>query len=124
MNIALRWLTRDDERQAALADDVLRQASFLTLTALIEIAWVLRRGYHFDRTMLHDAIRTLIDLETMTVASEAGVRWALERLTAGADFPDMLHLVASSGARSFVTFDRRLGARAGATAPIPVEHIA
>lgn len=120
-NIALRWLTGDDPRQAALASDVLADPVFIPLTVLIEIAWVLRRSYRFDRAMLHQAITALIDLRTVTVASEPGVRWALSRQAQGADLPDMLHLVASRGATSFVTFERRLAARAGADAPLPIE---
>lgn len=123
-NVALRWLTRDDPHQAALADAVMRGPVFLCLTVLIEVAWVLQRTYRFDRAMLNRAIGTLIDLENVTVDVEAGVRWALERQAAGADLPDMLHLIASHGAAAFATFERHLARDAGPTTPLRVECVA
>ena len=123
-NVALRWLTRDDPHQTMLADEVMRTPVFVALTVLAEVAWVLGRSYRFDRTMINGALRTLVDLETVTTASEAGVRWALDRHEEGAALPDMIHLVASRGARSFVSFERRLARHAGATSPIAVETLA
>ncbi|MHC9420341.1 PIN domain-containing protein [Sphingomonas citri] len=114
-------MTRDDERQAALADAVLSAPTLITLTVLIELAWVLRQRYAFDRTALNAA---LIALEHVTVEHEQGVRWALTRHAAGGDLPDMLHLVASVSARAFVTFDRRLVRHAGTDAPLAIETLA
>jgi predicted nucleic-acid-binding protein len=122
-NIALRWLTNDDPHQAELAREVLKSPAFVPLTVLIEIVWVLRRTYRFDRSMLHAAITALIDLETISVAPEPGIRWALARQSAGADLPDMLHLIAARGADSFASFERRLARHAGPDTPIAVEHI-
>ena len=123
-NIAVRWLTGDDPRQAALAGEVLAEPVFISLTVLVEIAWVLRRSYRFDRAALNEAITILIDLRSVTVASESGVRWALTRQMAGADLPDMLHLIVSRGARSFATFERRMADRAGPDTPLPIDVIA
>jgi predicted nucleic-acid-binding protein len=123
-NVLVRWLTRDDERQAALADAILSAPTLITLTVLIELAWVLRQRYAFDRAALNAALITLIALEHVTVEHEQGVRWALTRHAAGGDLPAMLHLVASVSARAFVTFDRRLVRHAGTDAPLAIETLA
>jgi predicted nucleic-acid-binding protein len=123
-NIVLRWLTGDNPHQAAVAASVLAKPVFVPLTALVEIAWVLQSSYRYDRVALNEALTVLLDLATVTVSDEPGVRWALGRHAAGADFPDMLHLVASRGAASFATFERQLAQRAGADTPLPVETLA
>ncbi|MBY9063697.1 PIN domain-containing protein [Sphingomonas yunnanensis] len=117
-------MTRDEEQQAALADAVLSAPTLITLTVLIEVAWVLRQRYAFDRAGLNAALATLISLEHVSVEQEVGVRWALARHAAGGDLPDMLHLVAAIGARAFITFDRRLAQHAGADAPLAIETLA
>ena len=123
-NVALRWLTGDDPAQVGIARDVLRSPVLIPLTVLMEIIWTLRRTFRYDRAALNAAITTLVDLDTVSVAAEAGVRWALDRHAEGADLPDMLHLVASRGASAFVTFERRLAEKAGPSAPLPVETLA
>jgi predicted nucleic-acid-binding protein len=124
-NILVRWLTRDDPYQAALADQVLSQPVFVPLTVLIEVAWVLAgKAYRFDRQKLNDAFRTLMDLKMVRSASEEGVRWALDRHLAGAHLADMIHIVASRGADAFLTFEKRLGERAGVDTPLPIHRIA
>lgn len=123
-NVIVRWVTRDDPRQAALAEEALATPVFVTLTVLIEVAWVLRRSYRFDRTMLNAALTILADRETVTIAFEDGVRWALGRQAQGADLPDMLHLIAAYGTSAFVTFERGLARDAGPDTPLPVETLA
>ena len=119
-NVLVRWLTRDDERQAALADAVLSAPTSITLTVLIEVAWVLRQRYALDRAALNAVLITLIGLEHVTVEREHGVRWALARHADGSDLRDMLHLVASVSARAFVTFDRGITRHAGTDAPLAI----
>lgn len=122
-NILARWLTRDDPVQTALADQVMLAPVFVPLTVLIELSWLLTRSFHFTRTMLNDAVGTLLEVETIAIASEAGVRWALERHADGADLPDMLHLVASHGADAFLSFEKHLAKLAGPDSPVPVERV-
>lgn len=123
-NILIRWLTRDDPHQSALADQVLSQPVLVPLTVLIEVAWVLAgRAYQFNRQELNDAFRTLMDLKTVRLASDEGVRWALDRHLAGAHLADMIHIIASRGADAFLTFEKRLGERAGVDTPLPIRQV-
>lgn len=122
-NILARWLARDDDVQTPLADQVMRTSVYIPLTVLIELAWLLTRSYRFTRTMLNDAMRAILNVETIAVASENGVRWAIDRHADGADLPDMLHLVASYGADAFLSFEKRLADLAGPDSPVPVERV-
>lgn len=124
-NVLVRWFTRDDQHQASIADALLHQPVFVSLTVLIEVAWVLRgRTYRYTAEMLHAAISTLIDLETVVVEDEAGVRWALARQATGAHFADMIHMICARGAASFATFEKGIVQAAGDAPPVPVETLA
>lgn len=122
-NVLTRWLTRDDPVQSPQADRVMEGPVYVSLTVLIELAWLLSNSYGFNRAMLGDAIRAMLEVETITVASEQAVRWALDRHATGADLPDMIHLVASQGTDAFLSFERRLAMLAGPDSPVPVERI-
>ena len=109
-NVLVRAIVRDEPAQAAAAEKVLREASYIVipLPCLCEVVWVLRRFYHFDRTTTEKTIQTLIDSRnviTNRVAAEAG----LALLITGGDFAD--GVIANAGARLgseiFVSFDRR-----------------
>ena len=123
-NILVRWVARDDEEQARLADAIMEQPSLISATVLVEVAWVLggsRIG--LNRPTLVQVLSDIVSTSTVSVSDENGIRWAIDRYAAGADFADMVHLVASRGSDSFVTFDQRLAADAGALTPIIVETL-
>ncbi|KQN25018.1 hypothetical protein ASE86_01730 [Sphingomonas sp. Leaf33] len=121
-NILVRWITRDDPVQSPIADSVVAEQIFVTLTVLLELAWTLGGNpYRLDRTAIVAALRLVLATQTITVQREAGVLWAIERFAAGADIADMLHIVAAGGNDSFVSFERRLAQRAGPDAPLPIE---
>ncbi len=121
-NVAIRLLTNDDPAQALIARDTVDAGFVLTATVLLEIEWVLRSTYAMPRPDRVAALRFLLDLPgVQDVPSHAG--WAIDRLAAGADFADVMHLANASAATSFVTFDRRLSRRAGSQTPIPVETL-
>jgi predicted nucleic-acid-binding protein len=121
-NIVLRLIIDDDPAQAALAARTVRDAVFIPITVLLEVAWVLGSVYEQDRTHCAEALLRLLDVPTVMVEDEATVRWALERYRDhGADIADMLHLVAARSAAAFVTFDRKLTAQAGSDSPTVVK---
>lgn len=116
-NVVLRLLLRDDPKQVAIVDALVAQGNlFVSLTVLAETEWVLRAAYQFDRATIAGFLGSLILIEGIIVADRAGLHWACERYLAGADFTDMIHLVASEG-RPFLTFDRKLVKLAGDNAP-------
>ncbi|MFD1950636.1 type II toxin-antitoxin system VapC family toxin [Sphingomonas arantia] len=123
-NVVLRLIVADDEDQAREAQTLLQnEVLHVSLTVLIEVEWVLRSAYGWKRERIADVLAVLTDLDGLVVDEAAMVRWAAERLAHGADFADMIHLVATRHISCFVTFDRGLARRAGVDAPLPVETL-
>ncbi len=122
-NILVRWITRDDPVQAALADIVMGTPVLVSHTVLIEVVWTLRgKTYRFERSDVANVLDGVVGLATTTIPFEEGVRWAIERYAAGGDFADMIHLIGSNGADRFVSFERRLSQQAGPDKPLPIEQ--
>lgn len=123
-NIVVRLIAADDEGQLASALYLLATSDvFISLGVLIESEWVLRSYYLYDRQRLNNALVALLDLSGVLVVDREAVDWALSRHALGADLADMLHLVGSKNAESFVTFDKYLTRDAGDASPVRVELI-
>jgi predicted nucleic-acid-binding protein len=109
-NVLIRAVVRDDEKQAAAADKILKSAEIIavTLPCLCEFVWVLRRLYEFDREDVAAAIRALADTANVTLNRPA-VEAGLAVLNAGGDFADGLIAYEGSwlGAETFVSFDKK-----------------
>lgn len=121
-NILVRWITRDDPLQTPLADAVMGLPVFISHTVMIELVWTLcGKTYRFARSDAADVLYAIVDLATATVPIEDGVRWAIDRFAAGADFADMIHLIGARGAAAFVSFERSLAEKAGRDTPLPIE---
>jgi predicted nucleic-acid-binding protein len=118
-------MTRDDPLQAPIADTIMAQPVFVSLTVVNELVWTLGgRVYKMPRAAIAEVLRVLITTTTVTVAHEAGVSWAIERFAAGADLADMIHLVAAGASDSFISFEKHLATLAGPDTPIPIERAA
>ncbi len=109
-NVLVRGVVRDDKKQAAAADRLLKSAKIIavTLPCLCELAWVLRKVYGISAADIAGAIRALLavaNVETDRAAAEAG----LAVLEAGGDFAD--GAIARDGNRlggeMFVSFDKQ-----------------
>ena len=109
-NVLIRAVMRDDEKQAAAADKILKSAEIIavTLPCLCEFVWVLRRLYEFDREDIAAAIRVLADTANVTLNRPA-VEAGLAILNAGGDFADGLIAYEGNwlGAETFVSFDKK-----------------
>ncbi|WP_343890234.1 type II toxin-antitoxin system VapC family toxin [Sphingomonas oligophenolica] len=122
-NILLRLLTGDDADQARVARSIIDEDFIVTATVFIETAWVLRSRYGWNRTKLAQGLRMVIDLpHAVSVPDHAA--WAIDRLEAGADFADMMHIATAAGATRFATFDQGVAKKAGAAAPLSIETLA
>jgi predicted nucleic-acid-binding protein len=108
-NVLVRAAVLDDPEQARLAANLLREAEFIvvTLPALCEFAWVLRRGYRWGADAVLGFIKTLIASPTVQVDRPV-VEAGLAMLEAGGDFAD--GVIAFEGRRLggevFASFDR------------------
>jgi predicted nucleic-acid-binding protein len=111
------------QRPAAIA--ALAERAFVSVTVLLELEWVLRGFYDLSPKDVSRVFRALVSIEHMTVEDSDAVLVALDAFDKGVDFADALHLVRSSRASGFATFDQRLAklAKALGMAP-PVELLA
>jgi predicted nucleic-acid-binding protein len=120
-NVVVRYLARDDARQTAAAEELLRTEQVLLLkTVLLETEWVLRYTYGFNRELIATALRGISGLPLVGLEDGAAVAQALDWFEEGMDFADALHLASSAGAEKFATFDRRLAATARRLGAMPV----
>ncbi len=125
-NVLLRLITADDVHQEAVARALIAAEKVLVpLTVTLECEWVLRSYYKKTPGEIAAALDYITDLDGLIFEHVRGVRWALNRLTAGADFADMIHVLASAdSASAFVTFDGGIRSQAGPDSPIPIETLA
>jgi predicted nucleic-acid-binding protein len=119
-NVVVRFLTRDEPKQSALAADCVAEGVFVSDTVLIETEWVLRHAFGWRRARINHALRTFLAIEQVSVSQRDHLLWALDRHREGADLADMVHLVAARGQAAFATLDRKLARLSAETAPLPV----
>jgi predicted nucleic acid-binding protein len=81
--------------------------SLVSLTVILEVEWVLRSGYGFDRVKVAKAFRAFAGLPQVIVQDRAALDAALISTEAGMDFADGLHLAQAGQSEAFVTFDDR-----------------
>jgi len=77
-NVILRYLRRDDDRQAKLADQILATPCILPVTVLLETVWVLESYFEVARGDIAGSLAELLDLETVICEDIAMARWSLE----------------------------------------------
>lgn len=112
-NVLVRYVTQDDPQQSALATRLVdsldeHRPGFVSVVALVELHWVLRRAYRVSRATAASVIRTLLDARELLVEESDAVRRAVDRLVGDADFADALvsELGRLAGCEHTVTFDR------------------
>ena len=109
-NLLVRALTRDDPRQAELAEAALASAEVVAFSpvALCELGWVLSRSYKVSAADIAEGIRRLTGGDNVAVdrrSLEAGLAF----LDRGGDFADgvIAHQGYELGGEVFVSFDRK-----------------
>jgi predicted nucleic-acid-binding protein len=115
-NVVVRLLVRDDEEQYRRAELIFRRATagagvWLSSVVLVEVAWVLRVAYKFDRATAAASLRRLMDTDGVQAEDGPTTRLALAAFGAGAaDFADyfILESARRDGALPLHTFDERL----------------
>lgn len=81
---------------------------FVSLTVLLETAWVLRGVYGVAPTEIVRVLRNFAGLPLVTIENPTIVATALDWAKQGLDFADALHLAAAQPHDGFVSFDRTL----------------
>lgn len=123
-NIVVRMIMSDDKSQLAKIEERLPEGFFVSHGVLMETEWVLRSAYGLKRGEIHRALLDVMLLNEMRVLSPSFVQWALDQYGEGADFADMLHVVAARGASEFLTFDKDLAKAILSDAPVRIELLA
>lgn len=117
-NVLVRVLTNDDAVQSQRAAVFMRRQDrlYVLKTVLLEIEWVLRSSYGFDREAILLGLRSLMRTPNFTIQDDKAVIAALEWYEQGMDFADALHLASIDRETEFATFDvslRRTAERLG-----------
>ena len=129
-NVLARFFVDDaDDAQAAkqrpAAVAALSERSFVSVTVLLELEWVMRGFYGLSTRDVSRVLRALSSIEHITLEDRDAVLVALDAFDRGLDFADALHLARSSRASGFATFDQRRAKRAkGLRLATPVELLA
>ena len=114
-NVLVRYIVEDDASQLAVATRLIRGALranetlFVPVTVALELEWVLRASYGFEKAQVALALSQLLSTVELTFESEAAVEIALALYQRGpAEFSDCLHvaLAHSAGESPLWTFDK------------------
>jgi predicted nucleic-acid-binding protein len=123
-NVLARFFVDDaDDAQAArqrpAAIAALAQRSYVSVTVLLELEWVMRGFYELPARDVSRVLRALASIEHITLEDRDAVLVAVDAFDKGLDFADALHLARSTRVSGFATFDQRLARRAKALALTP-----
>ena len=123
-NVLARFFIDDPDdaraaRQRPAAVAALSERSFVSVTVLLELEWVMRGFYELPPKDISRVLRALAGIEHITVEDRDAVLVALDAFDKGLDLSDALHIARSSRASGFATFDRRLAKRAKGLALTP-----
>lgn len=123
-NVLARFFIDDADdaqaaRQRAAAVAALSERSFVSVTVLLELEWVMRGFYELPTRDISRVLRALASIEHITLEDRGAALVALDAFDKGVAFADALHMARSSRASGFATFDRRLAKRAKGLALTP-----
>ena len=113
-NVLVRWILDDEPRQAArvqrLFEEVREQQLplFVPSTVMLELEWVLRSRYEFDKSTVLGTFNALLETQELEFQDEPALERALSLYRQGsADFADCLHAgqCGSAGRAPMITFD-------------------
>jgi predicted nucleic-acid-binding protein len=120
-NVLVRYITLDDNKQAALASRLIESLSeaspgFISLVTIVELCWVLESAYKFTRSQLVQVFQTLMAVENFKIDRVAVVASAVRQYSESkADFADCLieRLCSNAGCDRTMTFDKGAAKAAG-----------
>ena len=114
--LARFFVDDDDDKQAAkqrpAAVAALSERSFVSVTVLLELEWVMRGFYALPTRDISRVLRALAGIQHVTLEDRDAVLQAIDAFDKGLDFADALHVARSARASGFATFDQQLAKRA------------
>jgi predicted nucleic-acid-binding protein len=124
-NVLVRYLVADDAAQGAAVRRLIRSSVekghtlFVPVTVTLEVEWVLRSSFEFDKETVLLALSNLLSAAELNFESERALEVALQLYRdSAADFADCLHiaLATQAGELPLWTFDKRASKLSGAQA--------
>ncbi len=115
-NILIRFLVRDDEKQAQAVFKKLKNAEdrretlFVPLAVVLEMMWVLDSVYSMSRSEILDAFDSLKSMPILKFEKEHVIQTMVaEGMNTAIELPDLLIALSakSNGCDSMFTFDRK-----------------
>jgi predicted nucleic-acid-binding protein len=114
-NILVRYLVEDDAQQLATVKKLIRAALragetlFVPITVMLELEWVLRANFKFDKAQVTAILASLLASAELSFESESAAEIALalyKKVTA--DFSDCVHIALAhiAGESPLWTFDK------------------
>jgi predicted nucleic-acid-binding protein len=119
-NILLRYLAQDDPAQSPRATEIItrrlteQEPGFVSLVAILEVAWVLKSLYKRSRLEIANDIEMVLAADTLVVQNEQEVYDAVVALRNGSgSFEDALigSLGLWRGCSATLTFDEKAAER-------------
>ena len=116
-NVLVRFFVDDPDdresvRQRPAAIEAVSQRSFVSITVVLELEWVLRGFYELPAKETSSVLRALASIPHVTLEDRDAVLTSIDLMGKGLDFADALHLARSAKATALATFDKRLARRA------------
>ena len=114
-NVLVRYVVQDDSGQLAAAKRLIGrcvaegQSLFIPVTVTLELEWVLRASFGYEKDDVLQALSSLFSAAELTFESERALEVALQMYREGSvDFADCLHiaLAAEAGEQPLWTFDK------------------
>ena len=125
-NILARYYIEDagdaeSRRQREVACRVMEAGTPLMVskTVLLELEWVMRGYYDFERQQVARVMQHLLSLVHVTIEDRDAVEHAMASYLAGLDFADAMHHASYRSCTSMLTFDDKFGRRANRLALVP-----
>jgi predicted nucleic-acid-binding protein len=124
-NALVRYLVADDAAQGAAAKRLIRSSLenggtlFVPVTVTLEVEWVLRPSFEFDKVAVLLALSNLLSAAELSFESERALEVALQLYRdSAAYFANCWHiaLTAQAGGLPLWTFDKRAAKLSGAQA--------
>lgn len=115
-NVLTRWLVDDDAAQTDCVRQLFESARnaqsmlFIPTTVMLELEWVLRSRYRYDKSAVMQAFNALLETQELEFQGEAALERALHRYRqSAAEFADCLHAGQCGAAERlpFLTFDEK-----------------
>jgi predicted nucleic-acid-binding protein len=117
-DVLVRLVTRDDEKQTAVAEKFVSTGAWVSHLVLVEAVWVLSSFYELGKDKIIVAVEMLVNHAHLTIQDADVVAAALGhfRRRSALDFSDclVLEIARKAGHLPLGTFDRALGAIDGA----------